>query len=963
MLLLLYLTIATCTAAKIRIALVAPTTTSGDAAIAGAKFAIRNFTNDVELMMTQSNDTNPYQFSKDTATLLSTSPSILVTGLIAVTSSSTAANSVAAEAYYGKHAFVSVGAFDLNLNVGDSSGLRVTASAENMGIAAAGLLQHFGFQQFTILASTEYATVAKVLSEKMKEYFKLGEGGLEMETRSSTTNAYIFPSGESTLSNKQIKEFLTKMKKNTARIVVMLCSKKDANMVLPLAYELQMIRKGWLWAGIGWLDSDYLKSVTQQTKVPREALIGSLSIVPAPWNNSPLATNTSNTGEAFNYYSYTHDAVYALATSSIAAKKLNPLIDPSSDMSFCKIVEKYALNHQFVGITGTISFDHDEDVDDVAGDPLNDRGSREAPPFAVLNVNGGKGDEELKQIFLLSGGNGKILGIDDHKSIMVMWPGSIYSNVPPSDRSILEIGTQSWYIVTALLFVFLSFLISSEGARRGYPSIFQESLVLVTLGVVAGLFLRAGGNDELMATAIFDETVFTFILLPIIIFESGYAMENKNLFFRNLGSIVLLAVPGTLLAALFIGLCLLGASFNGVINLSGPECFATGALLSAIDPVATIGVFGSLGVPKRLSTMITGEAVINDAMAIVLYRTMISFMGEVEPNGSAYVGACFLTLLNLLGSAVVGSIVMMFCALALKILRMPSIANGRDSNIRTLAHTHQHSSEIQVVVLLVFSYLSFTLCEGMTLSGIVSSLSGGLTASLYCAGNMDEKGKLLSKRIFKVLASLSEALIFFNVGLNIALFLVTSRSILTEVGIFLPLVAIILCSVSRLIVLPLLVCCLNCRREENRITLPMQMIMWHAGLRGAIAWALAIKFPSQNRDAIVAATTSVILFTTYLQGGTTTCCLRCVKIPTGDQVVDEDAGESEGTDGSSSRSSSRSRGSSSIRSGRRDQTLPRWMRSIKSFHQTTLKPLLTTEEDSHDRMVDPVEIAVENANL
>ena len=67
-----------------------------------------------------------------------------------------------------------------------------------------------------------------------------------------------------------------------------------------------------------------------------------------------------------------------------------------------------------------------------------------------------------------------------------------------------------------------------------------------------------------------------------------------------------MAIPGTLCVALLIGSFLLAASNNGVIALSGAECFATGALLSAIDPVATIGVFGSIGVPKRLSVLVTG---------------------------------------------------------------------------------------------------------------------------------------------------------------------------------------------------------------------------------------------------------------------------------------------------------------------------------------------------------------------
>ena len=70
---------------------------------------------------------------------------------------------------------------------------------------------------------------------------------------------------------------------------------------------------------------------------------------------------------------------------------------------------------------------------------------------------------------------------------------------------------------------------------------------------------------------------------------------------------MLLAIPGTLCVALLIGSFLLAASNNGVIALSGAECFATGALLSAIDPVATIGVFGSIGVPKRLSVLVTGS--------------------------------------------------------------------------------------------------------------------------------------------------------------------------------------------------------------------------------------------------------------------------------------------------------------------------------------------------------------------
>ena len=506
--------VAVCNSAntKIRLALVAPLGSNGVASIAGAKQALGSFSESIELLTVQANDTNPYQYSKDTAALLATSP-ILITGLVAATNRLGAASAVAAEAYYQKHAFVSVGAFDLNLNVGSSSGLRVTPSAESMGIAMAGTLQHFGFQQFTVLASTQYAAVSTVLLKKMKEHFELENGGLD-ESAAASGLSYIFDSGTSTTSAAEMTAALQKIQRKTARVVVLLCSKEDAKLVLPLANELNMMKKGYVWAGLGWLDDDFLES----NVVPKTALVGTLGLIPAPWKN--LSEQSEFSGETSTFYSYTHDAMLALATASVETQKLYPALDPSKDMAFCKLVEKYALTHQVVGQTGTVSFDHDQDVDDVEGDPLNDRGNREAPPFSVLNV--GLLGESTKEVYLLSGANGKVLGTSDaHVHEYIVWPGGIESNLPPSDRSVVELGPQSWYIVVALLFVAIGYLGSGEGTRRGCPSVFQESLVIITLGIFAGLLLRAGNDEELIAVAIFDETVFTFILLPIIIFESG----------------------------------------------------------------------------------------------------------------------------------------------------------------------------------------------------------------------------------------------------------------------------------------------------------------------------------------------------------------------------------------------------------------------------------------------------------
>ena len=66
---------------------------------------------------------------------------------------------------------------------------------------------------------------------------------------------------------------------------------------------------------------------------------------------------------------------------------------------------------------------------------------------------------------------------------------------------------------------------------------------------------------------------------------------------------------------------------NGTLTtFSFTECFAFAALISAVDPVSTLGVFGHLKVDPNLNVLVYGESIINDAVAIVLYRTFVGFM-------------------------------------------------------------------------------------------------------------------------------------------------------------------------------------------------------------------------------------------------------------------------------------------------------------------------------------------------
>ena len=102
-----------------------------------------------------------------------------------------------------------------------------------------------------------------------------------------------------------------------------------------------------------------------------------------------------------------------------------------------------------------------------------------------------------------------------------------------------------------------------------------------------------------------------------MLFEAAFHLSFNELR-RNLRTILLLAIPGVVLATFVVG---------GVVSWGAGLPLAVGlifgALIAATDPVAVVAIFRKMGAPKRWQVLLEGESLFNDGTAVVLFNLAV----------------------------------------------------------------------------------------------------------------------------------------------------------------------------------------------------------------------------------------------------------------------------------------------------------------------------------------------------
>ncbi|XP_037960841.1 uncharacterized protein LOC119689960 isoform X2 [Teleopsis dalmanni] len=399
-------------------------------------------------------------------------------------------------------------------------------------------------------------------------------------------------------------------------------------------------------------------------------------------------------------------------------------------------------------------------------------------------------------------------------------------------------------------FIIGIWILSASIAKIGFHMtpklhlIFPESCLLIVVGVVIGVVLFFGTE---VAVSPLTPNTFFFYMLPPIILDAGYFMPNR-MFFDNLGTILLMAVVGTIFNIATIGGSLWACGLTGIFGGADQtpkflDIFLFASLISAVDPVAVLAVFEEIHVNEILYIVVFGESLLNDAVTVVMYHMMevyneIGISNIIAQDVVSGVGSFFVVAI---GGTVIGIIWGFLTGLVTRFT--------------------DHVRVIEPIFIFVMAYLAYLNAEIFHMSGILAITFCGITMKNYVESNISQKSHTTVKYALKMLSSSSETIIFMFLGVAT----VNNHHVWNT---WFVLLTIAFCSVFRVLGVILLSALAN-RFRLHKLSRVDQFVMSYGGLRGAVAFALVLLVDEnvvKQKDMFVTTTIAVIYFTVFLQG-------------------------------------------------------------------------------------------------
>ncbi len=362
------------------------------------------------------------------------------------------------------------------------------------------------------------------------------------------------------------------------------------------------------------------------------------------------------------------------------------------------------------------------------------------------------------------------------------------------------------------------------------------TVLLVVVGMLLGL-LADHGPEMLRPLAEHDISpdVILFVFLPTLIFESAFNLDAR-LVRRNLGPILTLAVPGLLLSTAIIGGLLVATTPFGLV-----AALLLGAILSATDPVAVVSLFRQLGAPQRLTVLVEGESLFNDATSLVVAGILVGVMTASQVDAGTLLGGAARFVVVFTGGVLVGWVAALLCGWVL------GLCHG--------------DGPIEITLTTVLAYLSFLVAEELFhVSGVMAVVAAGMTLGGWGRLKISSSVRGYLEHFWEYMAFVANALIFLLVGLRVDLAALGG-------ALDLLLLVVVAMLLARAAVIYGLLPLLGRFPGNDPVGVPYRHVMFWGGLRGAVALAIVLSLPAfPEAQTFVALVTGAVLFTLLAQG-------------------------------------------------------------------------------------------------
>ena len=392
--------------------------------------------------------------------------------------------------------------------------------------------------------------------------------------------------------------------------------------------------------------------------------------------------------------------------------------------------------------------------------------------------------------------------------------------------------------------------------RAGVPA----AVVLVVAGLIIGFL-------PFVPDVTLRPNVVLLGLLPLLVYDAAVT-SSPTAFLRNARSIGVLAVLLVVATAFAVA-----AVAHWLDHLAWPIAFVLGTAVGPTDASAATSIGRRLGLPRRLRTILEGEALFNDATALVLYAAAVT--AAITGRFSAIHTAGEIVYATVAGAAIglgVGFV-------------------GR------WLRTRIDDPPIEIAGSMFMAYAAYLPAQVIHASGVLAAVVAGLYLGWHSSGGaFSARSRLQSRAFWETLVFLVNAALFVLVGLSFHSFSTEARGPVGRLALT-GAAVVVTVIVVRLVWMWGFGWLIRPRRRnwviDQRGWRERLLLGW-SGMRGAITLAALLAVPEMTdvgrplagRDDIIYLGFAVIIVTLVAQGMTLPALVRWLRLSEHPSVVD-----------------------------------------------------------------------------